>query len=181
MPELTIRDELLCLPDAGDWATLARATGIEVGDLRKRYVDTLEQYIKSPKRVEVGEATVLENLTNTFDTGADFEINKAYTITVVPGVLAVRVDVGIQPLEDWYGKVTVTATVFGKNVGTSEAQISRLQSFFEIHPGALVVKADLKIGLYGEKLCFGIEGTACYWGFGWKCQDFNKQNLFCLK
>jgi len=100
---------------------------------------------------------------------------------VVPGVLSLRIDVSITGGDDWRGTLKVTAKVFGYDVGSSQAEISRTNSYIEIHPSVLLAKADLKIGLYGERLCFGVEGQACYWGFGWHCTPVNAPALFCLK
>lgn len=171
----TINDELLSLPDVGDWDILAAALKTPVQDLKNMYANAIDEYIKKPSRIRIDELPEPHKITGKFD------INKSYTITVVPATLVVRVDVGITTQEDWSGTVRITPIIFGKELGASEIQISRTQSFFQIHPSALLVKADLKIGIYGDNLCFGIEGQACYWGFGWKCQDFNKQNLFCIK
>lgn len=43
--------------------------------------------------------------------------------------------------------------------------ISRYNSYIKIHPGALLVKTGLKIGLFGAELCFRISGEACCWAF----------------
>lgn len=176
----TVNDLLLCLPDDSDWQVLAEA--LQMSDIKNQYAKELDKFIKKPTRLELAEITY-HPITSMFDgeKTRSGDINKSYSITVIPRVLAVRVDVGVRMAANWYGKVVVTPTIFGKALGSSEAQISRAQSFFEIHPGALLVKADLKIGIYGDKMCFGIEGRACYWAFGWKCQSFDKQGLFCLK
>ncbi len=176
----TVNDLLLCLPDDSDWNVLEDA--LQMPDIKDKYAKELDKFIKKPTRIELFEIKS-RPITSTLDgeKARSDDINKSYSITVVPGVLAVRVDVGIRMAANWYGKVVVTPTIFGKGVGSSEAQVSRAQSFIEIHPSALLVKADLKIGIYGDKMCFGIEGRACYWAFGWKCQSFDKQGLFCLK
>ncbi|WP_141921617.1 hypothetical protein [Haloactinospora alba] len=82
--------------------------------------------------------------------------------------------------EPWRAVVDANAKVFGHKVGNSHFQLSRMSSYIEIHPGAFLTKADLKIGVYGERLCFGIDGQACYWAWTWHCTPIHAHGLFCV-
>jgi hypothetical protein len=175
-PSMIPLDEIGFIPEE-DWEYIARRTGRSVEQAKRDYRDGLRSHLRNPRPVTIEEvppeaASLVE---------AAHEINKSFDITVVPAVLSLRIDVSISGGEDWHGTLKVTAKVFGHGVGSAHAQLSRTNSYIEIHPGVLLAKADLKIGLYGERLCFGVEGRACYWGFGWHCTPINAQGLFCLR
>ncbi|MFD6097570.1 hypothetical protein ACFVWN_06490 [Nocardiopsis flavescens] len=149
--------------------------GIEVDKLKTDYREGLKKHLADPQRPEFKQ---------TSPAGQAQEAGDGYTRTfeadIIPGVLKIVVSAEIETGENWSVRLLVTATVFDKNVGQSDLRLSRYASWVEIHPGGLVAKADLKIGIYGQHLCLTIEGQVCYWAFGWHCTQVDGRNLVCL-
>ncbi|WP_026122198.1 hypothetical protein [Nocardiopsis halotolerans] len=166
-------DQMGFLPDE-HWEVLARELEANPDRLKNQYREAVAAHLRNPRPVELKEQE-----------GAaappHFDFSKTFEATIVPGVLSLRVVVSASTGENWSAHVRVSAVVFGKEMGDAEVNLSAVSSYIEIHPSVLLAKADLKIGFYGERLCFGVEGRACYWALGWHCTPVNAQNLFCLR
>ncbi|MCC3764517.1 hypothetical protein K3N28_15750 [Glycomyces sp. TRM65418] len=168
------------------WAYLSAKTGMEVNDLRGQYFEAVARHLENPSPIKVGpaqdgggpgEGGPLVAYDESDDEGGP---GGSTDITIIPGVVAIKVEYTVQMGDDWKASVTVTPTIFGNGVGSSSFELSRTHATIDLHPSVVVAKADLTIGFSGEKLCFGVSGQACYLGFGWQCQSFSANNLFCL-
>lgn len=173
-------DHFSLLPEE-DWAKLGHLLGVPAEQVKNDYINALKEHMVNPVPATLKEIESSSAYASESGSGAEGEFTKSFDLTIVPGVLQLRLDVSASTGENWSAGIKVTALVFGKNVGEAQIQLSALNSYVEIHPAILVAKADLKLGLYGDRLCFGVEGQACYWLFGWHCTPINAQNLFCLR
>jgi hypothetical protein len=157
------------------WAYLAKQMKMEVNDLRGQYYDAVAHHLNDPKPITVGPAQ------GRGEGGYAGGPSDSIDITIIPGVVAIKVGYSAELGNDWKVSVTVTPTIFGHGVGGSSFELSRTHATIDLHPNAYVAKADLTIGFFGERLCFGVNGQACYLGFGWQCQSFHANDLFCLQ
>ncbi|MBA8923318.1 phosphoribosylformylglycinamidine (FGAM) synthase-like enzyme [Kutzneria viridogrisea] len=111
---------------------------------------------------------------------AKAELHKEFSLTVVPGVLSLRIAVDIDTGANWKASLTVTPTVFGFGLTPSSISLSSEQKEITIHPSIAVAGVDLTLGLYGSNLCFGVSGRAWYWAFGKHYKSFDAKDLFCI-
>ncbi|MFE7607289.1 hypothetical protein [Streptomyces celluloflavus] len=88
---------------------------------------------------------------------------KEWDLAVVPRVLALKIAVQATLGENWGASLEITPTVFEKELDTSRLEFSRTHSALTIHPAMLLAGADLEIGFFGSRLCFGITGDAWYY------------------
>lgn len=166
---------------AEDWDALGRATGQSGEEAKRRYIQALREHYAAPRPIRVRKVPNEEAFSEAVS-GPGLSIHESYDATVVPGVLSLYFQVDIEGGEDWEGRVRISYKVFGHELGSSDNRISRTSSYIELHPGMLVAKADLQIGLWGENLCFSIRGQACHLSWtGWSCTPFDTSALFCLR
>lgn len=168
-------DHFSLLPDE-DWEKLGRLLDTPAEQVKSDYINALKEHMANPVPATLREVEAPQESSASGD-----GFTKTFDLTIVPGVLQVSLEVTATTGADWSAGIKVTALIFGKNVGESQLQLSAVNSYVEIHPAALVAKADLKIGLYGERLGFGIEGQACYWAWTWHCTPINARDLFYLR
>lgn len=167
-----------------DWEELGRRLDVPALQAKNDYVEALKEHLANPVPATLREIDPPASSGGAAwgPSGSEGEFSRSFDLTIIPGVLQVRLDVHATTGADWNAGIKATALIFGTNVGESQIQLSATNSYVEIHPAMLVAKADLKIGLYGDRLCFGIEGQACYWApFSWHCTPIHAQNLFCLR
>lgn len=159
------------------WEELGRLLDTSADQVKNDYINALKVHMANPvpatlRKVDPPQA---------YASASTDEFTHSFDLTIVPGVLQLRLDVHASTGENWSAGIKVTALVFGKNVGESQVELSALNSYIDIHPSILLAKADLKIGLFGDRLCFSVEGQACYWAFGWHCTPIDARDLFCLR
>lgn len=178
--------DALSLLSHEQWEELGRRLRMPPGEVRDNYHEALKRHLDNPVPATLHKVDTplkdpfaLEGVEGV--EGAEGGETQSFDLTIIPEVLQVRLDLGLTGGEDWKVSISLTALIFGHDVGGAHLQLSATNSYIEIHPGMLVAKADLKIGVYGEQLCFGIDGQACYWAFGWHCTPINAHNLFCLR
>lgn len=157
-----------------DWSEVSTLTGIDTEKLQNQYADILTSGNLAPSVTELsasGDGT-------------------RYDVTIVPGVLSVKISADFEAGENWRAKVEFTPKVFGHSLPSSNIELSRLNSHFTIHPGMAVAKADLTIGVSGPELWFGVTGEACHFGhegsspfsgWGWICTNINSPHMFRLR
>ncbi|KAB7834254.1 hypothetical protein [Streptomyces mobaraensis] len=162
-------DETTYLTD--ELRPVAEWVGEDVSDLVKKYEAAVAEH-PEPRFVEVARAEP--------DTRGAADFHKEYNLTIVPRVLVLRVSVDAQTGADWHAKVEVTPTVFGYKLKSSGFELSRLNSSITIHPAISVAGADLTLGFYGPKLCFGVSGDVWYWALKKHKKPIDASNLFCL-
>ncbi|WP_150251447.1 hypothetical protein [Nocardiopsis deserti] len=160
-----------------EWGKLARALEANPERLKAQYAEAVAAHLRDPQPVVLKEQRNAPAPSNAHA----FDFSKTFEATIVPGVLTLRVVVSASTGENWSAHVKVSAVVFGTELGSAEANLSAVNSYVEIHPSVLLAKADLRIGFSGERLCFFVQGQACYWALSWHCTSVDAHNLFCLR
>ncbi|MFG2147572.1 hypothetical protein ACGFRG_25815 [Streptomyces sp. NPDC048696] len=113
-------------------------------------------------------------------------ISKAYSVTVVPGVLSMAIKVNArngQPGENWQASADVTPTVFGHALESSHHELSPTNSSITIEsPRNRAAGADLTINVVGDKLAFGAKVETWYYdASGRRTKKINQQDLFYMR
>ncbi|MCP2169109.1 hypothetical protein [Goodfellowiella coeruleoviolacea] len=147
---------------------------IDAGAFKKLYSDSIENFHKDPKWVTVVEGS------DTSESGVIDQIVGPWDLTVVDSV-TVGVKGTYSPQSDgtWTISLTLALKVTGRVVWETTYSLSPENYYVRLQPNVGIAKADVTIGLYGQKRCLQVSGNACYWWFAYRCVDFN-QTLLCF-
>jgi hypothetical protein len=83
--------------------------------------------------------------------------------------------------ECWTAELDLKIKLLGVTVATPRLQLDCRTAEVCLDVNALIARARLCLGIRGSRLCFYINGEACFWDLirGWVCERFD-ETLFCL-
>lgn len=154
---------------AESWEMLAKLAKTTPEDLKGKYEALLAQGPQRAVSVAVGEAASDGDCV-----GRDFNVS-------LFGIVGISGSVNFcgSSSSDWSATVHLCLDVAGSSVWCTDYTLSPQNVSVCFNPDLAAVKAKLCIGIVGANHCFNVNGNACYWAFGWHCEDFN-ETLFCF-
>jgi hypothetical protein len=155
-----------------DWQHLAKIANKDADTLKNNYMKAIEDHPKNANSIQVSTTDAIEEgscVRRKFDVSL-------FKVVGVSGEVKFCGSSG----SDWEAHVHICLNVAGDSVWCTNYKLSPHDAHVCFHPHLVVAKAQLCIGIKGQRSCFNISGNACYWGFGWHCADFD-ENLFCFR
>ncbi len=156
-----------------DWAGLARLANTTPEEIRTRYEALLDKQLNGRQKVSV---TLGEPLMS-----GESEECISRNISINLGLSAINGTIRFcgTSIINWSATVHLCIDLAGSPIWCTDFILTPFNSKICFHPDLFVLKSSFCVSIEGSKLCLVISGEACYWAFGWHCENFS-ETLTCF-
>lgn len=155
------------------WQEVAKLTNLSVDEVKSKYEAAIAQQGGEHFTVTYPEMLMANALENGEDIEIPFEIG-FYKILAIKGKLAYRHNGG-----DWSVELTCGIYLLGNEIKTFSYTFNKHHTSICIGVSVGLAKAKICFGITGNRLCFKVNGEACYWAVTWRCESFD-ETIVCL-
>lgn len=157
------------------WSELAKATGFTVEEAKTHYESFLREIESNPDYLKQSNFNLGEV------SEADGGIHASPHWCPISKV-CFDFDANFTPGSNWSADLTVSVSVFGKKVWSSDVlHLSSGNSYVHLQPGvAGVLELDFYAGLRGDQHCLYVQGSGKYWAITWHTIGSFDHDLYCF-